>query len=227
VRGDRPAQSTVHTSATRDISRLGIGSEWRRYKVTYFNVQLNHQPDGDHVDRVRELWAREIPELDTTPLAVIARLGRVQAYVETGLQTLFSEYGLTRQGWDVVVSLRRIGSPYRLTPTALHQALMRTSGAITHTLHQLEHAGLIERLPHEHDARSLLVGLTAAGKAVVDEVAPRHLANERRMLEPLSSDEQATLATLLRKMLLAFERDQPVPRSLRPSSRFTRPRPAQ
>lgn len=182
--------------------------------VAYFNVQLNQSPGdghGDHVDQVRRQWSAEMPELDTTPVAVIARLGRVQAYLEAGLHTVFAEHGLTRQGWDVLASVRRAGPPYRLTPTELHQALMRTSGAITHTLHRLEYAGLIERIPDDRDGRSLLVALTPEGMALVNEVAPRHLANERRILEILSTAEQATLAGLLRTLLLAFEREQPAP----------------
>jgi DNA-binding MarR family transcriptional regulator len=86
---------------------------------------------------------------------------------------------------------------------------MRTSGAITHTLHQLEYAALIERVPNENDGRSLLVALTPAGVALVDRVGREHLANERGMLAPLTPEEQATLAALLRRLLIAFEREQP------------------
>ncbi len=183
--------------------------------LTYLDVKLNHPRGRDHVDRVRELWAKEMPDLDTTPIAVIARLGRTHAYVDAALHALFAEHGLTRQGWDVLASLRRIGPPYRLAPTELNQALMRTSGAITHTLHRLEYAGLIERVPHEDDGRSLLVTLTPQGEALLAQVGPLHMANERRMLDPLTTDEQATLAALLRKLLLAFENDQAAHRTRR------------
>lgn len=166
------------------------------------------EPPCDHVDRVRQLWANEAPELDTTPIAVIARLGRAHAYTDRALNAVFAEYGLTRLSFDVLASLRRVGAPYQLTPTELYQALMRTSGAITHTLHQLVYAGLVERLPSEHDGRSVLVALTPAGVALVDRVGPEHLANERRMLAPLTAEEQATLAALLRRLLIEFEREQ-------------------
>lgn len=167
------------------------------------------EPEYDHVDRVRQLWEKEAPELDTSPIAVIARLGRAHAYVDRALHAVFAQYGLTRQSFDVLASLRRIGTPYQLTPTELYRALMRTSGAITHTLHQLEYAGLIERVPNENDGRSLLVVLTPAGVALVDRVGREHLANERGMLAPLTPEEQATLAALLRRLLIAFEGEQP------------------
>jgi len=80
-------------------------------------------------------------------------------------------------------------------------------------------------VPSERDGRSLLVALTDEGKALLARVGPEHLANQRRMLEALTADEQATLAGLLRKLLLAFEHDRAMPepppgalgRSRRPS----------
>jgi DNA-binding MarR family transcriptional regulator len=176
----------------------------RRY---YLSVQLSQPGEGklDHIDRVRQLWAKEVPGLDTAPIAVIARLGRLQAYVDRALHAVFSAHGLTRQSWETLASLRRVGAPYQLTPTELYQALMRTSGALTHTLHQLEYAGLVRRVPSEHDGRSVLVALTPAGLALVDRVGPEHLSNEHRMLATLTTEEQATLAGLLRRLLIFFE----------------------
>jgi DNA-binding MarR family transcriptional regulator len=159
----------------------------------------------DHVDRVREEWRQERPDLDTMPLTVIARLGRVCAYVDSGLNELLARHGLNRPLWDVLASLRRQGPPYRLSPTELYRGLMRTSGAITHRLTRLERAGLIERVPDPADGRSMLVALTPRGTEVVDEIAPAHLDNERRLLSALSPEEQAALADTLKTLLLAFE----------------------
>jgi DNA-binding MarR family transcriptional regulator len=182
----------------------------------YLNVQEKQLPDGDgpetdHVDQVRRQWAREHPDLDTSPIGIIARLGRAQAYIDPALDSVFVEHGLTRRSWDVLAALRRTGRPYRLTPTALYQALMRTSGAITHILNRLEYAGLVERLINPEDGRSLYVALTPRGVELTDTVGPLHLDNERRLLAGLSRDEQRTLADLLRKLLLGFERQQPTP----------------
>jgi DNA-binding MarR family transcriptional regulator len=178
-------------------------------------------PETDHVEEVRRQWAREWPDLDTGPIGIIARLGRAVAYIDPALDSVFAEHGLTRGGWDVLAALRRAGEPYRLTPTDLYQALMRTSGAITHTLHRLEYAGFVERLLNPEDGRSLYVALTPRGVEVTDTVAPLHLDNERRLLAGLTPDEQRTLAHLLRKLLLGFERDQPTP-APRPARRAAR-----
>jgi DNA-binding MarR family transcriptional regulator len=166
---------------------------------------------GDHVDRVRAEWAAVRPDLDTSPVAVIARLGRATAYVDAAVNARLEEVGLTRNSWDVLASLRRAGPPFRLSPTRLYQALMRSSGAMTHRLAGLERAGLVRRVPDPDDGRGLLVELTRKGVRLVDHVAAAHLDNERELLASLSAEEQAALAQLLRKLLVAFERRRPAP----------------
>jgi DNA-binding MarR family transcriptional regulator len=186
--------------------------------------------ERDHVDRVLAQWAHEDPDLElSNTVAVIARLGRVRAYVDRELDDLFGRYGLTRQSWDVLACLRRAGKPYQLTPTEINQEVMRTSGAITHTLHALEYAGLINRVPNPQDGRSSHVQLTPAGRRLLQRVGPLHVANERRMLTPLTAEELSSLTALLRKLLVSFERANPVPHATatqrRRAGRATRPAP--
>jgi DNA-binding MarR family transcriptional regulator len=169
--------------------------------------------DCDHVDHVRALWTQVRPDLDTSSVAVIARLGRAAAYLDAGINERLADFDLTRNSWDVLASLRRTGPPYRLSPTELYRALMRSSGAMTHRLAELERARLITRVPDPADGRGLLVELTPKGLELVDRVAPAHLERERELLAPLTADEQATLAALLRKRLRAFEQTQPAPPS--------------
>jgi len=167
-------------------------------------------------------WGEVRGDQDLTPVGVIARLGRATAYIDAAINARLDEFGLSRGSWDVLASLRRSGLPYRLSPTQLYQALMRTSGAMTHRLSRLERAGLITRLPDPEDGRGMLVELTPAGVQLVDEVAPAHLSNERSLLAALSAEEQNHLADLLRKMLAAFEHEQPTPPSSRRRKRHCR-----
>ncbi len=156
-------------------------------------------------------WASIRADVDTTPIAVVARLGRVTAYIDAGLNAKLGEFGLTREAWDVLASLRREGPPYRLSPTQLYMSLMRSSGAMTHRLAALERAGLVKRLADPDDGRGILVALTAKGVRLVDRVAPEHVANERRLLAALTDGERSELAALLRKLLAAYEREHPAP----------------
>jgi DNA-binding MarR family transcriptional regulator len=161
----------------------------------------------DHVDEVLAQWAAERPDLDTSPVAVVARIGRAARYLDAGVEAALRAHGLTRESFDVLATLRRSGPPYRLSPTALYRSLMRTSGAITHRVGILERAGVVRRVPDPADGRGLLVELTAAGQRAVDGVVERHLANERRLLAPLDDAQQEALAGLLRILLAAYEHD--------------------
>lgn len=157
------------------------------------------------MDAVRREWAGEWPDLDTTPIDVVARVGRLARFLDEGLDRVFETRGIRREGWDVLASLRRSGPPYRLSPTDLYTRLMRTSGAMTNRLRRLEAAGLITRVPDPDDARGMLVELTPAGHELVDELAPLHLANERELLAGLSAKERRELAGLLAKLLAKLE----------------------
>jgi DNA-binding MarR family transcriptional regulator len=161
--------------------------------------------ERDHVDGVLAEWRKEQPELDTSPVAVVARIGRAAALLDRGLNANFARYGINRTDWDALASLRRVGAPYQRTPTTLYRALMRTSGGITHIVDRLEEQDLVERIPDPADRRGLLVRLTRKGRALVDRVGPTHLDTERHMLAPLTKQEQAELARLLCKLLIGLE----------------------
>ncbi|OSM49813.1 MarR family transcriptional regulator, partial [Aeromonas salmonicida subsp. salmonicida] len=77
--------------------------------------------------------------------------------------------------------------------------------AMTARLDKLAERGLIERQAAPSDRRSLLVCLTASGRELVDRAVEQHVANERRLLAPLTEAEQAQLAALLKRWLLENE----------------------
>jgi DNA-binding MarR family transcriptional regulator len=161
--------------------------------------------ESDHVDGVLAEWRKEQPALDTSPVAVVARIGRAASLLDRGLNANFARYGITRTDWDALASLRRVGAPYQRTPTALYRALMRTSGGVTHIVDRLEQRDLVERVPDPDDRRGLLVRLTRKGRALVERAGPSHLDTERHMLAPLTKQEQTELARLLRKLLIGLE----------------------
>jgi DNA-binding MarR family transcriptional regulator len=159
----------------------------------------------DRVDQLRREWAAVRPELDTGPVAVVARLGRAARTLDDRMDEFFREFGLTRVTWDILAALRRQGAPYQLTPTALYRSVMRTSGTMTRQLDILEGRRLLERHPDPDDRRGFQVRLTEEGLRLVDAIAEGHLANERAMLAGLTLQEQELLAGLLRTLLLSLE----------------------
>lgn len=159
--------------------------------------------DCDHVDLLLAQWARARPDLDCTPMGVLGRVARMAAIAGREVSEELKECGLLGSDFDILATLRRADEP--LTPTALYQSAMLTSGAMTARLDKLAERGLIERQAAPNDRRSLLVSLTAAGRELIDRAVERHVANERRLLAPLTEPEQAQLSALLKRWLLENE----------------------
>jgi DNA-binding MarR family transcriptional regulator len=158
----------------------------------------------DGVDLILEQWARERPDLDSSPIGVVGRISRLARELEARLEPIYREHGL-EPGWhDVLATLRRQGPPYRLRPSDLTGALMLTSSGTTKRLDKLEQAGLIERAPDPKDRRGTLITLTPRGIELMERLTAAHMANEARLLEALSAGEREALAGLLRKLLLGL-----------------------
>jgi DNA-binding MarR family transcriptional regulator len=159
----------------------------------------------DHVDHILEQWARERPDLDLSPMAVIARISRLSRILERRIAEVLGRYGLNESQFGVLTALRRAGPPFCLSPTALYNSLLISSGAMTNRLERLTAMGLVRRIPDPRDRRSVLVALTPKGLKLIDEVIEAHLENEQRLLASLSPAERRTLAGLLRELLSEFE----------------------
>ena len=153
--------------------------------------------DLDHVGRIMEQWRRERPDVDPSPMGVIGRLHRLADALHAELRPVFAEAGLSDGDFDVLASLRRAGAPYQLTPGELAASTMVTSGAITKRLDRLAGKGYVTRTVCADDARSRRIELTTAGIALIDDLVPKHLDNERRLLAGLTDLERSRLAHLL------------------------------
>jgi DNA-binding MarR family transcriptional regulator len=155
--------------------------------------------EPDHVDKILEQWARERPDLDASPIGLIGRLHRLADVLNAELRSVFAEAGLGDGDFDVLVTLRRHGSPYELTPSELAATTMVTSSAVTKRIDRLERAGLVTRTVSTEDARSRRIRLTDAGFELVDRLMSRHVANEQRLVSGLSERDRAQLAAILRR----------------------------
>ena len=164
--------------------------------------------EQDAVDRIIAQWVERRPELDHSPLAVVGRINLLSHYLSEGLERTFAAHGITSGGFDVLASLRRSGPPFQLSPTQLFNALLISSGAMTHRIDRLEAIGLAERLPDPQDRRGLLIGLTPKGRELVDTAIVAHRASEERLISALTATEREVLAGLLRKLVLSLAEDK-------------------
>ncbi|PKH53837.1 MarR family transcriptional regulator [Shewanella sp. Choline-02u-19] len=162
----------------------------------------------DDIDKVVAQWGEEKPHLQTLPMEIFGRIMRLQKHIEAEIAACHKQYGLTLGEFDVLATLRRSGEPFNLTPSALLSSMMLTSGAMTNRLDKLESKGFIERVHSTEDRRSVSVGLTEKGFAIIDEAIEEHVRIQHQLVQQLSDAEKPELNQLLKTWLAAFEGDQ-------------------
>ena len=158
-------------------------------------------PPRDAVDRIVEQWHGVRPDLDSSPVEIVGRISRLSRLIDRRLAENFARFGIENWMYDVLATLRRSGEPYELSAGDLVRQSMVTTGAITNRIDRLEERGLVERTTTD-DRRKVIVRLTTAGLALVDEVAVAHLATERAVLGALRPRQQEELTRSLRALLL-------------------------
>lgn len=160
---------------------------------------------SDEVDGLLDAWARELPGTDLSALAVFSRVDRLSRLLDRARRAAFSAHDLEPSEFDVLAALRRSGTPYVLSPSVLVAQTLVTSGTMTNRIDRLEGKGLVRRQPDPHDGRGVLVHLTPDGRARVDAALAELVQQERRLLAMMPADQQATLAALLRRVLMPLE----------------------
>lgn len=154
----------------------------------------------DHVETRRLQWEQELPDVDTSGMAILGRARWITLQARPRIEAVFARHGLDTGEFDVLTTLLRAGPPYRLRPTELYTQLMISSGGLTDRLRRLERAKLIRRAPSEVDARSMLVELTDAGRARTEAAFREDMAVEAQLLSGLTAAESDMLATLLARL---------------------------
>lgn len=159
----------------------------------------------DRAGRAVAQWNRELPGLDVSSMLVLGRLAECALVITRDrINPLFAEFGLQPGEFDVLATLRRSGAAQGLTPTALYEDMMISSGSMTNRIDRLESAGMVERVPNPGDGRATLVRLTRAGLKLIDRAVVAHVRNQAEVLSPLDATEQRQLADLLGKLLGAY-----------------------
>lgn len=164
-------------------------------------------PSRDEVDRIVDAWRRERPDLDFSPLEVLSRVGRLSRLLERARRSAFQESELESWEFDVLSALRRAGDPYQLSPKALLQQTLVSSGTMTNRIDRLVARGLVERRTDPHDGRGILVVMSDAGRTRVDTAITRLVTEEAELLETLPAADRDVLAGLLRQLILDLDDD--------------------
>ena len=161
--------------------------------------------ERDHVDRfLEEEFLEEIPNLDRTVEGIVDRIIGLSRRFKRSLEETLAEQGVSYVDWKILGALTRKKNPR--SAGALAEIAELSSGAMTNRLDRLEKAGLVRRIDDPGDRRGVLVELTAKGKRAYTESAGAEAAKEALITSALNKREKAELNTLLRRLMLEFER---------------------
>ena len=112
---------------------------------------------------------------------------------------LAEETGLTLGDFDVLVQLASAGGDLRMTDLAARVFSSRSN--LTRRIDRLVTEGLVQRTSSEADGRGVVVALTDAGLARLQETAPVHLRGVANLfIDPLTDEELAVLERALEKV---------------------------
>ncbi|MBM4266172.1 MAG: MarR family transcriptional regulator [Deltaproteobacteria bacterium] len=160
---------------------------------------------ADWIAELEAGWAREHPDADLGTLPPLVRLARLALLIEAFQTETLAPFDLTPADYSVLAALRRVGPPYRTSPSKLYSALQRSSGGMTKMLKRLESLGLVARSPDPSDGRGSLVALTKAGQRVQEQAFGSFLEATKDLLGTVATKKLDEIDRSLRALLEIFE----------------------
>jgi DNA-binding MarR family transcriptional regulator len=166
---------------------------------------MTETAEQDHIDRWLEEIRDQLPRLDFRVEGIVDRIGGINRRIKRMLDETLDEHALSSGEWHALGRLSR--SPGgRRTAGDLAKKAELSSAAMTNRLDRLEKAGLVQRIPDQHDRRAVQIEITDAGRELYERTIDAQAAKEAIIAEALTGDQQDQLNDLLRRLMLAFER---------------------
>lgn len=147
-----------------------------------------------NVDRPAD---REWTDDQNTSLRLWVILARCYATYAKAIAAKVQEYGLTTPQFGTLEALYHLGP---LSLGELADKLLVTGGNVTYVMDRLEDQGLVYRFRRPDDRRVIQAKLTQEGRELVADVFPGHVSFVEHLSRHLSTEEQAHLANLLKKL---------------------------
>jgi DNA-binding MarR family transcriptional regulator len=174
--------------------------------VWHTRAMTTQADQHDHVDRFLETIHLVLPDLDLEVEGIVDRIGGIARRLNRMMDETVAEFGLDNVEHKALSVLTQSGPPFRSTPGKLARRMELSSGAMTNRLDRLEEAGYVQRLPDPDDRRGVVVELTDHGRETYRRAVGAQAKKEALMAAALSPREQTQLNSLLRRLMLEFER---------------------
>lgn len=148
--------------------------------------------------RIAEAWERERPGVPTNAVGIVTPLWRLAKLLGDERRRILAEAGVEPATLDLLSVLRREGRPYQLTTRQLTERTLVTAGAITQRVARAQRAGLVTR---RAEGRSVVIGLTPDGHALIEATVDRLLTREAELVGGISESDQQRLGDLLERLI--------------------------
>ncbi len=172
----------------------------------------------DHIDEFLDSIRDVLPMVDLEVEGIVDRIGGLNRRFHRALDETLAEFKLDHAEWRLLGLLVRKapwGKPgtdpdkaYRTSPGKLAKLMELSSGAMTNRLDRLEQAGLIRRLPDPDDRRGIQVEATEDGRRLYEDTVGVQARKEQLVAAALSDAEKKQLNSLLRRLMLEFEKNE-------------------
>ena len=156
----------------------------------------------DSVDGIQAAWSRVAPTLDTQPIGVTRRVGRINGQLNRNAEEVFARFSTTGASMDVLAALFAAGPPFQLTPTDLYRGRMMSSAGVTARLDLVERAGMVTRAPDPRDRRGVLITLTKSGQKLVHDAGLAVQKRQAYVRKVYTRSEREKMLGLLERLLV-------------------------
>jgi MarR family transcriptional regulator, 2-MHQ and catechol-resistance regulon repressor len=144
---------------------------------------------------------RHAPET-AEALRAYVKLFRASRAVLSRVEANLAELSLTLNQLGVLEAILHKGP---LTHRELGRKVLTSAGNMTDVVDKLEQRGLVRRVRHTEDRRSVKVELTAEGREMIEALFPIHARRIHAAMAGLNDAELHQLGELLRRLGVAAE----------------------
>jgi len=148
--------------------------------------------------RVSDDYVVKNPTADPSATEVVINVLYAAELLAARMDRFLQRHELSRGGFNLLQIVH--GAPGPMSPTEIGEQLLVTTATVTGVLDTLQRGNLITRTPDAIDRRRVLIAITPAGIALLDEIGAALIEREKVWTEPLTPAERERLTRDLGKI---------------------------
>lgn len=190
--------------------------------------EQNTAPSITYAARSARLYGEAFDWADQPSVEASLSINSAYNAQHSALARMYAALGVNRTvGRHALIRLLWFAPEHRLTQFEIAAEMQVTSSNVTFLVDGLEKEGLVQRMPHPTDRRTVHVRLTQEGEQFAELIVPSMAHFMAHMLAGFSDEEKYTLAGLLERIrhnaeafdATSLEAPEPLPSPAGPSKR--------